>query len=98
MSRENQMERNGDGSRLAQLANSPLITLSARIASVAVAMIVSLLVFIASGSLKTLDKVADKVEGVSMEVQSLSREMVKVVTKTEAQDKRIEKVENKVFK
>ena len=83
--------RNGDKSRIASLANSPAITLAARLASVLVAVIVSLLVFIAVGSLKTVDKIADKVD-------ALSEKIVVAITRIEAQDKRIDKVENKVFK
>lgn len=83
--------RNGDKSRISALANSPTITLAARIASVLMALIVSLLAFIASGSLKTMEKISDKVD-------TLSEKMIFAVTRIEAQDKRIEKVENKVFK
>ena len=85
---ENPVRRNGDKSRMAALANNAAFTLASRGALV---VVMGLVAFIAYRSLGTLDKMAAKIE-------ILSEVMIASTTKLDDHARRIEKVENKVFK
>lgn len=80
--------RNGDRSRLSALANSAVFTILSRGALV---IVMGLVAFISERGVATLDSMAK-------DVQTLSRNIAVVSNQIEDHSRRIEKVENKVFR
>ena len=85
---DNPQRRNGDRSRMSALANSAAVTLASRGALI---LVVGIIAFTAQRSLSTLDKIA-------VDVDSLSTSMAVVSNQLGDHARRIEKVENKVFR
>lgn len=88
MKDEHPMRRGGDGSKLDALANNALMRLASRMALVTSLGILS---FIASRSLSTMDTMAN-------DLQFLAKNFAVVSNKIEEHARRLDKVENKVFK
>lgn len=80
--------RNGDKSRMTALANSAVLTLASRAALI---MIMGFIAFLAQRSLAVLDRMDD-------DVRIMSKSLAVVTNELSEHARRIEKVENKVFR
>lgn len=88
MKDEHPMRRGGDSNKLDALANNALMRLASRLALVTFLGVLS---FIANRSLGTMDKMAG-------DLQFLAQNFAVVSNKIDEQARRLDKVENKVFK
>lgn len=88
MKDEHPMRRDRDNNKLDALANNAVVRLASRAALVS---ILGFLAVIASRSLSTLDKMAG-------DIQFLTQNFAVVSNKIEDHARRLDKVENKVFK
>ena len=85
---DNPTRRNGDKSRMAALANSAAWNLASRLA---VFVVLGLIAFTANRSLSVLDRMDD-------DVRVMAKSLAVITNEIAEHSRRIEKVENKVFR
>ena len=85
---DTQQRRNGDKSRLSALANSAVLTLASRAALI---VVMGFIAFLAQRSLSVLDRMDD-------DVRVMAKNLAVMANEINEHSRRIEKVENKVFR